>query len=215
MSNFEYESIFQYGKDATEFKKLEIEGVSTETFQDKEVLMVNPSVLTELTSEAFKDVSHLLRTRHLASLSKILQDPEASDNDRFVAKELLTNATIAAQGVLPSCQDTGTAIVMGKKGQHVWTGGGDEKAIAEGIYNRYQESNLRYSQVAPLQMYQEKNTKTNLPAQIEIAANDSHEYHFLFMAKGGGSANKTYLYQKTKALLNPSSLEKFIETNKN
>ncbi len=211
MSEFSYEPIFQYGSDSTEYRKLEISGVSRETFQGEEILVVKPEVLTQLTSEAFRDVNHLLRTRHLASLGSILQDPEASDNDRFVAEELLKNATIAAQGVLPSCQDTGTAIVMGKKGQRVWTGGGDEKAIAEGIYQRYQESNLRYSQVAPLQMYAEKNTKSNLPAQIEVASTDSDEYHFLFMAKGGGSANKTYLYQQTKSLLNPKSLEAFIE----
>ena len=211
MSDFSYEPLFQFGDDSTLYKKLDIPGVRSDTFQDQEMLLVEPGVLTHLASEAFRDVSHLLRTRHLSSLGSILEDPEASDNDRFVAEELLKNATIAAQGVLPSCQDTGTAIVMGKKGQRVWTGGGDERALAEGIFNRYQKSNLRYSQVAPLKMFQEKNTGNNLPAQIEIGATDSDEYHFLFMAKGGGSANKTYLYQQTKSLLNPASLAAFIE----
>ena len=211
MSDFSYEPMFQFGDDATLFRQLELAGLRSETFQDQEILMVQPEVLTALASEAFRDINHLLRTRHLRSLGDILKDPEASDNDRFVAEELLKNATIAAQGVLPSCQDTGTAIIMGKKGQRVWTGGGDEKALAEGIFNRYRESNLRYSQVAPLKMFQEKNTGDNLPAQIDIIATDSDEYHFLFVAKGGGSANKTYLYQQTKALLNPDSLKEFIE----
>ncbi len=210
MTEFNYEAMFQLGADGTEYRKLDVEGVRVEQFEGQDVLVVDSNVLTELSAEAFRDVSHLLRTRHLQSLANILDDPEASNNDRLVARELLKNAVIAAQFVLPSCQDTGTAIVMGKKGQRVWTGGGDPAALSAGIWKRYQESNLRYSQVAPLKMYDEKNTKSNLPAQIDILSTDSDEYHFLFMAKGGGSANKTYLYQQTKALLNPSSLETFI-----
>ena len=158
-----------------------------------------------------RDIAHLLRPGHLAQLAHILDDPEASPNDRFVALELLKNANIAAGGVLPSCQDTGTAIVMGKKGQFVFTGGGDEAAIARGVFDTYATSNLRYSQLAPLDMYREVNTGTNLPAQIEIYATDGDAYKFLFMAKGGGSANKSYLFQETKALLNPESLLAFLE----
>ncbi|GAB4542058.1 MAG: fumarate hydratase [Haliangiales bacterium] len=164
-----------------------------------------------LAREAMADIAHFLRPGHLAQLRTILDDPEASDNDRFVALDLLKNASIAAGGTLPMCQDTGTAIVSGKKGQFVLTGGGDDAAIARGIYDTYQTRNLRYSQMAPLDMYREQNTKTNLPAQIEIAATDGDAYKFLFMAKGGGSANKSYLYQETKALLNPKSLLAFVD----
>ncbi|MFQ5766340.1 MAG: fumarate hydratase, partial [Rhodospirillales bacterium] len=167
--------------------------------------------LTQLATEAFRDISHLLRSSHLEQLAKILDDPEASDNDRFVAMDLLKNANIAAGGVLPMCQDTGTAIVMGKKGGNVWTGGGDEAALAQGVLRTYTETNLRYSQVAPLDLFTEKNTGTNLPAQIEIYADEGDAYKFLFIAKGGGSANKTFLYQETKALLNPESLTKFLD----
>ncbi len=158
-----------------------------------------------------RDIAHLLRPGHLAQLAHILDDPEASANDRFVALELLKNANIAAGGVLPSCQDTGTAIVMGKKGQYVFTGGGDEAAIARGVFDTYRTANLRYSQMAPLDMYKEVNTGNNLPAQIEIYATDGDAYKFLFMAKGGGSANKSYLFQETKALLNPQSLLAFLD----
>src|SRR6185436_3643503 len=172
---------------------------------------VEPAALTRLAREAMRDIAHFLRPGHLAQLSQILQDPEASSNDRFVALELLRNANIAAGGVLPSCQDTGTAIVMGKKGQYVFTGGGDEEAIARGVFETYHTANLRYSQLAPLDMYKEANTGNNLPAQVEIFATDGDAYKFLFMAKGGGSANKSYLYQETKALLNPESLLSFID----
>ncbi|MBY0431269.1 MAG: fumarate hydratase, partial [Rhodospirillales bacterium] len=161
--------------------------------------------------EAFRDVSHLSRPAHLAQLKAILDDPEASANDRFVALDLLKNANIAAGMVLPMCQDTGTAIIMGKKGQRVWTGGGDAAALSEGVARAYEELNLRFSQVAPLDMYEEVNTRNNLPAQIDLYATEGDAYKFLFMAKGGGSANKTYLYQETKALLNPAALARFLD----
>jgi fumarate hydratase class I len=186
------------------------EGVSTFEAAGRTFLKVEPAALTLLAREAMRDIAHLLRPGHLQQLRNILDDPEASPNDRFVALELLKNACIAAGGVLPGCQDTGTAIIMGKKGQTVFTGGGDEAALAEGVKRTYTERNLRYSQLAPLDMYREKNTGTNLPAQIEIYATDDDEYHFLFMAKGGGSANKSLLFQETKALLNPESLMKFL-----
>ncbi|HWN66692.1 MAG TPA: fumarate hydratase [Haliangium sp.] len=211
MSEFQYQDMLPLGPDQTPYRLLTTDGVSTFEAAGTTFLRVAPEVLTLLTREAMRDIQHLLRPGHLAQLRKILDDPEASDNDRFVALDLLQNANIAAGGVLPMCQDTGTAIVMGKKGQQVFTGGGDEEAIARGIYEIYQTSNLRYSQLAPLTMYQEKNTKTNLPAQIEIFATDGDAYKLLFMAKGGGSANKSYLYQETKALLNPDSLLKFVD----
>ena len=194
----------------TAFRKLPGDYVETVHFDGQTMLKVKPEALTALTKEAFRDISHLLRTDHLKQLRKIMDDPEASDNDRFVAYELLKNANIAAGGVLPMCQDTGTAIVMGKKGQRVWTGGDDEAAISEGVKRTYAESNLRYSQMAPLTMYDEVNTGDNLPAQIDLFATPGDEYEFLFIAKGGGSANKSYLYQETKALLNPASLLKFV-----
>jgi fumarate hydratase, class I len=164
-----------------------------------------------LAEEAFRDVSHLLRPSHLELVARILHDPEASDNDKYVAKEMLKNAVIAAEREFPLCQDTGTAIIMGKKGQQVWTGGGDEKALSLGVFNAYTRNNLRYSQNAPLNMYQEKNTGCNLPAQIDLFSTDGDTYKFLFMAKGGGSANKTYLYQETKAVLNPEALINFMK----
>ena len=172
MTEFNYEAMFQFGADDTEYRKLDIDGVRLEKFAGQDMLVVEPKALEALSAEAFRDVSHLLRTRHLQSLANILEDPEASKNDCLVARELLKNAVIAAQFVLPSCQDTGTAIVMGKKGQRVWTGGGDAAALSAGIWKRYQESNLRYSQVAPLKMYDEKNTKSNLPAQIDLLSTD-------------------------------------------
>jgi fumarate hydratase class I len=193
------------------YKKLTGDYVSTFDVKGKTVLSVQPQALTLLSEQAYTDVAHLLRPAHLQQLSNILKDPEASGNDRFVALELLKNANIASNMVLPGCQDTGTAICMGKKGQYVWTGGNDEEAISRGVYNTYTSRNLRYSQVAPLDMYNEKNTGTNLPAQIEIYSIDGNEYKFLFIAKGGGSANKSYLFQQTKALLNPDTLLKFIE----
>jgi len=199
------------GPDQTEYRLITREGVSTFEADGRTFLKVAPEALTALTREAMRDIAHLLRGSHLAQLRRILDDPESSANDRFVALDLLKNASIAAGGVLPMCQDTGTAIVKGKKGQQVFTGGGDEAAISRGIQETYQTSNLRYSQLAPLTMYEEKNTGTNLPAEIEINAVDGDAYKFLFMAKGGGSANKSYLFQETKALLNPASLLKFLD----
>jgi fumarate hydratase class I len=172
---------------------------------------VEPEALRLIAAEAMKDIAHLLRPGHLAQLAAILQDLEASSNDRFVALELLKNANVAAGMVLPGCQDTGTAIVMGKKGQYVWTEGTDEEMLSRGVYDTYHERNLRYSQVAPQNMYDEKNTGSNLPAQIDLMATKGEEYHFHFMAKGGGSANKTFLYQETKALLNPTRMMQFLE----
>jgi fumarate hydratase, class I len=185
--------------------------VRTETFNGKTMLLVSPEGLKLLAAEAMHDVNFLLRSAHLAQLRRIVDDPEASDNDHFVAMNLLQNAVVAAQGELPSCQDTGTAIVMGKKGQQVWVDGEDESALAEGIFDAYQKSNLRYSQMAPLSLFEEKNTDTNLPAQIEIASVPGNAYKFLFLAKGGGSANKTFLFQETKSLLNEASLLKFLQ----
>jgi fumarate hydratase class I len=211
MSDFQFQDILPLGKDETPYRLLTTDHVSTFEAAGKTFLQVEPRALTLLTREAMRDIAHFLRPGHLAQLSSILHDSEASSNDRFVAMELLRNANIAAGGVLPSCQDTGTAIVMGKKGQLVFTGGGDEEAIARGVYETYHTSNLRYSQMAPLDMYKEVNTGNNLPAQIEIFATDGDAYKFLFMAKGGGSANKSYLYQETKALLNPESLLAFVD----
>jgi len=211
MSEFSFQEMLPLGADDTPYRLVTKDHVSTFEAIGQTFLKVEPQALTQLTAEAMRDIAHLLRPGHLAQLSAILGDAEASDNDRFVALELLKNANIAAGRVLPSCQDTGTAIVMGKKGERVFTGGGDESAIARGVYDVYQTSNLRYSQMAPLDMYREVNTKTNLPAQIEIFATEGDAYKFLFMAKGGGSANKSYLYQETKALLNKDSLLAFIE----
>jgi fumarate hydratase class I len=185
---------------------LTTEGVSTFSTSEGTFLKVSPDAITHLTEHAMRDIAHLLRSSHLQQLASILKDPEASDNDRFVALDLLKNASIAAGGILPMCQDTGTAIVKAKKGQRVFTGGGDDAAISQGIYNTYQTSNLRYSQLAPLSMFEEVNTDTNLPAEIKIAAVDGDEYKFLFIAKGGGSANKSYLFQETKALLYEKTL---------
>jgi len=206
MPEFVFSEIFPLGPDTTEYRLVSTEGVSQVETPLGTFLKVTPEAITLLTQTAMRDIAHLLRTDHLKQLSKILTDPEASANDRFVALDLLKNASIAAGGVLPMCQDTGTAIVKGKKGQFVMTGGGDEEAIARGVFNTYQTSNLRYSQMAPLTMYDEKNTGNNLPAEIKIASVDGDAYKFLFMAKGGGSANKSYLFQETKALLNEKAL---------
>ncbi len=211
MSGFQYQEMLPLAADSTPYRQLTRDYVSTFEIAGQTFLKVEPEALTLLTREAMRDIAHLLRPGHLAQLARILQDPDASANDRFVALDLLKNANIAAGGVLPMCQDTGTAIVMGKKGQLVFTGGGDEAAIARGVFDTYHSANLRYSQLAPLDMYREKNTGNNLPAQIEIFATDGDAYKFLFMAKGGGSANKSYLYQETKALLNPESLLKFVD----
>jgi fumarate hydratase class I len=196
--------------DTTPYRLLTKEGVSTFEANGKTFLQVSPEAIRTLTREAMRDIAHLLRPGHLQQLRNILEDPEASANDRFVALDLLKNANIAAGGVLPMCQDTGTAIVMGKKGGQVFTGGGDEEAIARGVFDTYATANLRYSQLAPLDTYEEVNTGTNLPAQIELYATEGDAYKFLFMAKGGGSANKSYLYQETKALLNPTTLRAFL-----
>ena len=206
MADFDFTEIFPLGPDTTTYRSLGNEGVSTFDSPAGTFLRVEPSAITMLTGTAMRDIAHLLRTSHLQQLANILDDPEASDNDHFVALDLLKNASIAAGGILPMCQDTGTAIVKGKKGQFVFTGGGDEKAIARGVYNTYLTSNLRYSQMAPLNMYDEVNTGNNLPAEIKISAVDGDAYKFLFMAKGGGSANKSYLFQETKALLNEKAL---------
>jgi fumarate hydratase class I len=211
MSTFQFQDMLPLGPDATPYRRLTTDHVSTFEAAGRTFLRVEPEALTLLTRQAMRDISHLLRPGHLSQLRAILDDGEASPNDKFVALELLKNANIAAGGILPSCQDTGTAIVMGKKGQQVWTGGGDEEAIARGIFETYQTDNLRYSQLAPLDMYKESNTGSNLPAQIEVYATDGDAYKFLFMAKGGGSANKSLLFQETKALLNPASLMKFVE----
>src|SRR4051812_39427046 len=210
-AGFLYAPMFPLGPDKTPWKKLDIADIRTVTCDGQTVLRISPDALSELAVRAFGDVSHLLRPGHLAQLRAILDDPEASANDRFVALELLKNANIAAGGILPGCQDTGTAIIMGKRGQQVLTPGNDEAAIARGVFDTYVETNLRYSQVAPLDMFEEKNTGNNLPAQIELYAIDGDEYHFLFMAKGGGSANKSMLFQETKALLNPTSLAAFLD----
>ena len=206
MSEFEFTEILPLGKDETEYRLVTTQGVSTFETPQGTFLKVSPEAITRITQEAMREIAHFLRTSHLQQLRNILDDPEASDNDRFVALDLLKNSAIAAGGVLPMCQDTGTAIVKGKKGQFVFTGGGDEEAIARGVYNTYLTSNLRYSQMAPLTMYDEVNTGNNLPAEIKISAVDGDTYKFLFMAKGGGSANKSYLFQETKALLNDKAL---------
>ena len=210
MADFAFQKILDLGPDTTSYRLLTKDHVSTVDVGGTSYLRVAPEGLTLLAKEAMHDIAHFLRTGHLAQLRAILDDPEASANDRFVALDLLKNANIAAGGILPMCQDTGTAIVMGKKGDRVLCAG-DEKALAKGIFQTYAETSLRYSQLAPLDTYKEKNTGTNLPAQIEIGAVDGEHYELFFMAKGGGSANKSYLYQETKALLNPASLMAFLD----
>ena len=210
-SEFTHTDLLPLGPDATTYRALDIGGVGTVEAAGHTFLTVEPETLTGLAAQAMHDIAHYLRPGHLAQLARILDDPEASANDRFVALDLLKNANIAAGGVLPMCQDTGTAIVKGKKGQFVLTGGGDEAALARGIYDTYQIDNLRYSQMAPLTLWEETNTGTNLPAEIKISAVDGDAYKFLFMAKGGGSANKTFLFQETKALLNPEKLLSFLD----
>ncbi|MBI2365856.1 MAG: fumarate hydratase [Deltaproteobacteria bacterium] len=207
---FFYQDPFPLEKDTTKYRLLTKEHVSLTKFEGKDILKVEPEALTFLANVAIRDVSFLLRTAHLEKVAAILKDPQASANDRYVALAMLRNADTSSKGILPFCQDTGTATVVAKKGQQVWTGGKDEEYVAQGIYKTYTEENLRYSQTAPLTMYDEVDTGTNLPAQIDIAATDGMEYRFLFVTKGGGSANKSTLYQETKALLNPASLEKFL-----
>ncbi len=211
MAEFAFTELLPAGADTTPYRLVSDEGVSSRSAFGKSFLDVAPEALTALTSAAMHDIAHLLRPAHLRQLRSILEDPEASPNDRYVARDLLKNACIAAGGVLPMCQDTGTAIVMGKRGQHVLTDGRDEEHIARGIYDAYTTLNLRYSQLAPLNMWEERNTGSNLPAQIELYATDGGEYKFLFMAKGGGSANKSFLFQETKALLNPARMLAFLE----
>jgi len=224
MVDFQFQEMFPQTKGQTPFRQLSGDFVSVGEYRGHRVLEVDREALTLLTAEAVHTISHLFRPGHLAQLAKILDDPEATQNDRFVARTMLQNACVSAGMVLPSCQDTGTAIIMGKKGQQVWTHsaghdggadgsgepGGDEEAIARGVFRTYTETNLRYSQLAPMSMYEERNTGTNLPAQIDLTAVDGDEYHFLIMTKGGGSANKTFLFQETKALLNPESLLAFV-----
>ncbi|HCM9180673.1 class I fumarate hydratase FumA [Enterobacter kobei] len=212
MSNkpFIYQNPFPLSHDDTEYYLLAKEHVSVAEFEGQEILKVEPEALTLLAQQAFHDAAFMLRPSHQKQVAAILNDPEASQNDKYVALQFLRNSEIAAKGVLPTCQDTGTAIIMGKKGQRVWTGGGDEAALSQGVYNTYIEDNLRYSQNAALDMYKEVNTGTNLPAQIDLYSVDGDEYKFLCMAKGGGSANKTYLYQETKALITPAKLKNYL-----
>ncbi len=207
---FFYQELYPLGPDDTEYRLLSKEGVSTTTFEGREILKVEPEVLEFVAQQAMHDCSFLLRHKHFKQVAAILADPEASANDRYVALTLLKNAEVAAEGILPFCQDTGTANIVGKKGQQVWTGFNDAEALSKGVYEAYTKDNLRYSQTAALTMYEETNTGTNLPAQIDISATEGAKYEFLFVAKGGGSANKTYLFQETKALLNPKSLEAFV-----
>ena len=215
-SNFLYSPMFPLGPDHTPWKKLDIEGVSTVQCDGRTVLKIQPKALEELAVLAFHEISHLLRPAHLQQLRNILDDPEASSNDRFVALDLLKNANIAAGGVLPMCQDTGTAIVFGKKGQRVWVEGDEEEALSYGVHRTYTETNLRYSQMAPMTMYEETNTGNNLPVQFDIMAapgeHHADEFHLMFVAKGGGSANKSFLFQETRAILNPAKLAAFLET---
>ena len=211
MPEFSYTDLLPTGADDTTYRRLTSDGVTNHDSFGRKFLEVEPQLLTQLTSAAMHDIAHLLRPAHLRQLRSILDDPQASPNDRYVARDLLKNACIAAGGVLPMCQDTGTAIVMGKRGQHVLTDGRDEEHIARGVYDAYTTLNLRYSQLAPLTMWEERNTGSNLPAQIEIYAAGGDEYKFLFMAKGGGSANKSFLYQETKAVLNPARMLAFLE----
>ena len=210
MAEFKYAPMFQLGPDTTEYYKLTSDYVSVGEFEGKPMLKIEPEALTLLANQAFRDVNFLLRPAHNEQVAKILSDPEASDNDKYVALMFLRNAEVAAKGKLPFCQDTGTAIIHGEKGQQVWTGFDDREALSKGVYKTYTEENLRYSQNAPLDMYKEVNTKCNLPAQIDIEAEEGMEYKFLCVVKGGGSANKSYLYQMTKAVLNPDTLVPFL-----
>lgn len=211
MADFTFQEMFPLGKDETEYRLLTKDYITTGIFDGKIIVKISSEGLAFLAEHAFKDVSHMLRSSHLQQLSNILSDPESSENDKYVALEMIKNAVIAAEGIFPLCQDTGTAIVLGKKGQQVWTGFSDEEAISKGVFNAYTKNNLRYSQNAPLTMFDEKNTGCNLPAQIELYAVEGDSYKFLFIAKGGGSANKTYLFQETKATLTPEKLIDFMK----
>ena len=211
MIEFQYQEMFPLGKDTTEYRLLTRDHVSASSFEGTEILKIAPEALTLIAQAAFRDVSHLLRPAHLLQVAAILKDPEATKNDQLVAMEMIKNAIIAAEMEFPLCQDTGTAIIMGKKGQQVWADFDEGEALSKGVYNAYVQNNLRYSQNAPLSMFEEKNTGCNLPAQIDLYATKGAEYKFLFVAKGGGSANKSYLFQETKAVLNPDSLKKFMK----
>jgi fumarate hydratase, class I len=210
MTDFRFQTMFPLGPDETVYRRLSDQYVSTAMFDGQPMLKVAPEGLTLLAAEAFKDVAHLYRSSHLQQLALILDDPESSDNDRFVALEMLKNAVISAEMEFPMCQDTGTAVIIGKKGERVWTGADDEEALSKGVFDAYTQNNLRYSQNAALSMYEEKNTGCNLPAQVELYATAGDHYSFLMLAKGGGSANKTYLFQETKAVLNPNTLVDFL-----
>src|ERR1700752_4101996 len=209
MAEFSYTDLLPLGHDETTYRKIAEGRVEARQAFGRSFLSVDPAALPLLSRTAFRDIAHLLRPSHLKQLRSVLDDPEASPNDRYVARDLLQNANIAAGGILPMCQDTGTAIVMGKRGQGGLTDGRDEEHLARGVYDAYTQLNLRYSQMAPLTMWDEKNTGSNLPAQIELYATDGDQYKFLFMAKGGGSANKSYLYQETKAVLSPAAMAEF------
>ncbi|MEA3279541.1 MAG: fumarate hydratase [Thermodesulfobacteriota bacterium] len=211
MAKFTYQEMFPLRDDDTKYRLLTKEYISIKSFGETEVITIAPRGFTLLAEQAFKDVSHLLRPTHLKLLAAILEDTESSENDRYVALEMLKNAVVAAEGVFPMCQDTGTAIIIGKKGQQIWTDFSEEEALSKGVYNAYTKNNLRYSQLAPLTMYDERNTECNLPAQIELYATRGDAYNFLFMAKGGGSANKTFLFQETKAVLLPGKLVNFMK----
>ncbi|MEI7229664.1 class I fumarate hydratase FumA [Pectobacterium carotovorum] len=212
MSNkpFYYQDPFPLSKDDTEYRLLSSDFVSVAQFEGQDILKIDPAALTLLAQQAFHDASFMLRPAHQQQVADILHDPEASENDKYVALQFLRNSEISAKGILPTCQDTGTAIIVGKKGQNVWTGGNDAGALSKGVYNTFVEDNLRYSQNAALDMYKEVNTGTNLPAQIDLYSTEGEDYKFLFVTKGGGSANKTYLYQETKALLTPGKLKSFL-----
>ncbi|MGB4325535.1 MAG: fumarate hydratase [Candidatus Nanopelagicales bacterium] len=213
MTDFVYTDMLPLAPDSTPYRLITTEGISTTTLGDREFLTIEPEAITALTFAAMRDISHLLRPDHLAQLRRILDDPESSPNDRFVALDLLKNANISAGGILPMCQDTGTAIIMGKRGQNVITAGDDAQALSRGVYDAFAQLNLRYSQLSPLSMWEERNTGTNLPAQIELYSDPAKEmsYEFLYMAKGGGSANKSFLYQETAALLNPTKFAAFLD----
>ena len=210
LSDFRYEELFQFGEDNTEYRKLDTEKIGISKFKNRSILNIPHKIIEHLTKEAFNDISHFLRKNHLKQLAKILKDPEASSNDKYVALTLLKNANVAAGGILPMCQDTGTAIVLANKGSLIWTGYNDKEYISKGIWQAYKESNLRYSQMAPISMYEEINTKTNLPAQIDILATSGNEYNFLFIAKGGGSANKSFFYQATPSIIRTKALLDYI-----
>ncbi len=210
MPVFVYQELFPLEKDDTDYRLLTSDYIQTASFEGEEIVKAAPEALTLLSEKAFRDVAFFYRPAHLDSLAGILKDPEASENDRYVALEMLKNAVISAEMIFPMCQDTGTAVIMGKKGRRIWTAGSDEEDLSRGVYNAYTQNYLRYSQNAPLTMYEEKNTGCNLPAQIELYASGEDKYGFLFIAKGGGSANKSYLYQETKAVLNPTRLVSFL-----